>query len=286
MILKHFGKTRVVIDLRPNDFGRMRDTVAKRYGTHALAKFVQLVRSYFHFAFESELIDRPIRYGAEFDKPSARSLRMARLKSGVKLIEATDVWKLHNSADPQLRAIVLLGLNCGYGPADCAALNREHLKSRLGWACFPRPKTGIDRRCPLWPETLEALEAVEKVRWVPHDEVDTDAVFLTRQGRRLSRFIDHGQEQRGTRKDSLSPAFNKLLKSTGVSINGGLYVRRHTFRTVADETLDKVAIDHIMGHADWSIAETYREKIADERLERVVNHVRDWLLVGREASVN
>ena len=32
-----------------------------------------------------------------------------------------------------------------------------------GWLHFPRPKTGIDRRAPLWKETIVALkEAIDR----------------------------------------------------------------------------------------------------------------------------
>jgi hypothetical protein len=32
-----------------------------------------------------------------------------------------------------------------------------------------------------------------------------------------------------------------------------------------------------MGHADGSMASVYRERISDERLKAVVEHVRQWL---------
>ena len=51
-----------------------------------------------------------------------------------------------------------------------------------------------------------------------------------------------------------------------------------THRTVADETRDFPAIDLIMGHEDsTSMATRYRERIGDERLQAVAEHVRTWL---------
>ena len=52
---------------------------------------------------------------------------------------------------------------------------------------------------------------------------------------------------------------------------------RHTFRTVADATKDFPAIRLIMGHADSSIDDAYREGIDDARLLAVVEHVHKWL---------
>jgi hypothetical protein len=39
-----------------------------------------------------------------------------------------------------------------------------------------------------------------------------------------------------------------------------------------------------MGHADHSMASYYRERISDDRLQAVTDHVRAWLLKGRVES--
>jgi outer membrane protein OmpA-like peptidoglycan-associated protein len=49
------------------------------------------------------------------------------------------------------------------------------------------------------------------------------------------------------------------------------------FRTVADEARDQPAANSIMGHADESMAAVYRERIGDDRLRAVANHVQAWL---------
>ena len=57
----------------------------------------------------------------------------------------------------------------------------------------------------------------------------------------------------------------------------GFYTLRHVFETIAGESRDQVAVDHIMGHARNDMASVYRERISDERLIAVVEHVRHWL---------
>ena len=57
----------------------------------------------------------------------------------------------------------------------------------------------------------------------------------------------------------------------------GFYALRHTFETIAGGSRDQVAVNHIMGHADQSMAEVYREHIEDDRLVAVTDHVWDWL---------
>lgn len=276
-IVDAFGRTRQVDDLRPEDFGQLRSKSAKRLGTFALSKVIQMTRTVFHFAYQSELIERPIRYGDLFDKPPRRVQRLERSKRSAKLIDAATARVLIDGADVQLRGMILLGLNCGFGQTDCSGLDRATLAARPGWIDTPRNKTGIDRRCPLWAETVAALEAVRAIRPNAREDADDDAVFLTGQGCRWVRWIDAGEAKRGSRKDSASPAFRKLVESLGATVPGALYTLRHTFRTVADEVRDKIAIDLIMGHADESMAATYRESVADERLEAVANHVRKWL---------
>ncbi len=183
-LVDSFGRTREVASLRPADFGKVRAKAAKRLGPPALAKFIQMVRTVFIFAYKAELIEVPVRYGDQFDKPPRRIMRLERARRNVRLIEAIDLWKLLDAADPQLRAMILLGLNCGYGQTDCATLQLPDLAIRPGWLESPRRKTGIARRCPLWPETVEAIDAVHGVRSEPKDAADAECVFLTTRGRR------------------------------------------------------------------------------------------------------
>jgi integrase len=279
-LCSQFGKERIVADLRPEDFGELRAEAAERLGVFALAKFVQMVRTVFIFAFERGLIDVPMRYADSFDKPPRRAARLAREDAGSKMIDAATAWKLIDAADVQLKAMILLGLNCGYGNGDCATLNRSMLTDRPGWLAYRRNKTGIARRCPLWPETMKALEAVRKVRPEPIDKADADAVFLTRQGRRYVRF----DETTDVRRDSIRDAILRTAKRAGVELPGGFYLFRHVHRTVADGAKDRTACDLIMGHHDPSQAATYLEGVDDSRLEAVANHVRAWLLEGKKAG--
>jgi hypothetical protein len=168
--------------------------------------------------------------------------------------------------------MVLLGLNAAFGNNDVATLPLPALDLDAGWVKFPRPKTGIARRCPLWPETVEAIRKALAARPAPKDSADADIAFLLKSGRRWVRDVETG------RTDNVRVQFGELLKALGIHHEGiGFYTLRHVFRTVADAARDPVAIDLIMGHTDPSMGGHYRERIEDSRLRAVVEHVRAWL---------
>jgi integrase len=260
LIVTAFGRERRVDDLVADDFEALRATMAKQWGPVRLGNTIGRVRTVFKYGFDAGLIDNPVRYGPEFKKPSKHVMRQHRAAGGQKLFTADEVRGMIGAAGPQLKAMILLGINAAFGNHDCGSLPLSALDLDHGWVRFPRPKTGIDRRCPLWPETVEALRAV-----VVTDKTPKDAnAFAMRCERR---------------DNAVTRAFGRLLKN--LKINGrrglGFYSLRHTFRTVADNTKDVPAVRLIMGHADGSIDDVYREGIDDARLRVVTDYVRCWL---------
>ena len=274
-----FGRDRAVAELRPEDFGRLRAAAAERFGPVSLGNYFQRAKTVFKYGFDSGLLEAPVRYGQSFDRPSKRAVRLARADRGSRLFAAADLRRLIDAAGPQMRAMILLGVNCGFGQTDCAQLTRQVLAARPGWLDFRRPKTGTPRLCPLWPETAAALEAVESVRPVAARPEYDRLVFLSRSGRPWVRVLESKGENPGCRVDRVGQDFATLARGLGIAITG-FYALRHTFRTVADQTLDPVACGLIMGHVDDSMAGQYRERVADERLLKVTDHVRTWLLDG------
>jgi len=269
-LVSAFGKLRLLSDLRPDDFAALRTKMAKRWGPVRLGNAIQRVRSVFKCALDSGLIDRPVLLGPGFQRPSAKVLRLHRAKQGPKLFAAEEVRRILDAADAQMRAMALLGINGGFGITDCGRLPLSAVNLETGWIDFARPKTGVPRRCALWPETVAAIREALASRLAAKDEADAGLVFLTRQG---TSWVKDGYSSPVCFK------FGKVLKSLGINGRKGLgfYTMRHVFRTVADEAKDQVAVDHIMGHARDDMASVYRERISDERLRAVTNTVRRWL---------
>ena len=156
------------------------------------------------------------------------------------MFEAAEIRKMLDNAGPTLKAMILLGVNCGFGCTDCGRLHHSALDLKAGWVTFPRPKTGSERRIPLWPETVAAIKAALAKRPKPATDDVADLVFLTRTGATFA-------------KDStryLTDQFKKFLTPLGLHQKGrGFYTLRHVAETIGGESRDQVAVDAIMGHA-------------------------------------
>lgn len=311
-IAEAFGKDRPLADMRVEDFDAYRVKIAARWGAVRQANEIQRVRTVMKYAFEAGLVDVPVRCGPNFKKPSRRIMRQERNARPRKAFTAEEIRAILDAAGIQMRAMVLLGINCGWGNTDIAGLNWSHLDLVKGIAVYPRQKTGIDRRAILWPETVEALrklrewsqskhttgEARGLPRYRPADAADADAVFLTKHQRRFvvhtSATTGEGEDAQHRERivDSVGLAFRKLLATVKVAgedgeatpirrAGVGFYSLRHTFQTIAEGARDLPAVRRIMGHIDDSIDDHYREWGADAhedtRLRHVADHVHAWL---------
>ena len=288
------GPNRLVCDLGPTDFQQYRHKLArhglsrkgKGLGVHALIRTITVVRSILKYAYETDLIDKPIKYGKSFARPSAAFRRKNRqaikLQNGNQLFEPHEIHAMLDIADIHLKAMILLGINGGFGNTDCARLPIKAICFDRKIIEFNRPKTSIERVVPLWPETITALHKAIAARPRPVDDDADKLLFLTKFGFPWVRQNVHTADDRGITKvitvDSIVRAFNKVLNELTIKRKGlGFYALRHTFRTWADETRDQHAIHRIMGHAIPGMSGIYVEEISLDRLQAVTEYVRGKL---------
>jgi integrase len=267
-LIATFGRDRLLTDILPEDFERLRTKWADRWGPVRLGNEINRVRIVFNYAYKNGLIDRPMRYGEGFKRPSKKTLRLERAKKGIRMFEADELRRIINMASQPMKAMILLGINAGLGNADVGTLPMKALDVDKALLDFPRPKTGIARKCPLWTETVEAIKEWLTQRPTPKDEAHADLVFIT------ARRDSWAKE---TSDNPISKEMRKLLDKININGNRNFYALRHTFETMAGESKDQVAVDFIMGHVDNSMSAAYRERISDERLRAVVNRVHAWL---------
>ena len=130
-LVEHFGRERLVEDIRVEDFDAYRSALYTGRGLHAIGTQVTLCRMIFNFGYDNELIGKPVRFGQNFKRPSRKSMRIERAtkqnEHRLKMFEAADCHKLIESASPQLKVMILLALNGGLGASDLAALPRKFI---------------------------------------------------------------------------------------------------------------------------------------------------------------
>jgi integrase len=276
LLIDQLGKTRRVDDLGPEDFAAIRKRMVQRWGALRVRDIIQHIRSVFKHALEAGLTDKPMRFGPGFQRPSKKTLRLERAAAGPRMFEAEEIRRLLGSAGVTLGAMILLGVNAGLGNSDAGLLPLSALDLERGWLNYPRRKTGIPRRCPLWPETVQAIKQALAQRPAPKNEADSGFVFITKYGLPWSRDNDPGV---------ITKEFRKLMDALAINGHRNFYGLRHSFETIGGEAKDQVAVGAIMGHADERMSAVYRERISDERLKAVTDHVRMWLFGASQTAV-
>jgi integrase len=271
---KSLGLGTSVASVNQSDLEKLRRDLAKgkRGPWSPTTQKGELTRARMFFLYVNEyIVEKQIVYRRILKSPSKRAFRKVANERGPRMFEAAELRTILKAAGPQLKAMVYLGINCGFGNSDCGTLTMDKLDLVKGWHNHWRPKTHNPRSCPLWPETVAAIKAVIGRR-------TQGLVFQTSKGNPWT----NAEEDRD---NPLSFEFRKLLQTLEmyrVRVTTFYSIRR-TFETIAAPTGEQVAIDYIMGHIAPTndMASVYRQKTFDAPLLKVTNHVRAWLL-GRK----
>jgi len=262
-VLVELWNHRSVAMLRPMDFGTLRDRLDSG-SPDRLRRRMTNVRSILKWGRSVGLINTDVKFGNEFDLANKSQLRKAKANRKEPIFDAATINTALEAAWPAMKAFILLGINCGFYSKDINDLKNSYVDGEF--IQFAREKTGIDRRCWLWPETREAIEAARA------PENAEDRMFLSKRGKPLH--VPHGLN----RTDLIASNWTDLKKQIGLKReNAGFKCFRHTFRTEADGAKDPEAVRMFMGHTDGSVGEFYRHRFDDERLIAVAQHVRHWL---------
>jgi integrase len=140
---------------------------------------------------------------------------------------------------------------------------------------FPRGKTGVDRLCPLVPETVKALRAYLEFRGkLKRCDPAADGLFFrTRQGKPYFRHY-----MKADAPEDASTEYNRVSKQWTAAIGLPFTGLRSTFATYADEWPDERAIDVILGHKAGRKGrhvrvKNYAKKFSADRARRLVDYV-------------
>jgi len=269
-LLKDFvgfiGPARLVYEVSTIDLQDYRGKLVKEgKAPKTINNRIGAFKAMYHWALENEVIK---------SAPNLKAVKKLPLRRQERpIFTVKQIHTLIQGARPKLRAMILLGLNCGFGCTDCAELKWANLDLESARVDLARGKTGIQRSLALWPETVEALGQVPR---------SGELVFYTRNGRpwvTSMRVQLRDGKEKYLKRNTVSEEFAKLLKKTGVKREKGVgfYTLRRTAATLAARSGDPLAVQRLLGHSDLKMASTYVQNVS-EQTDRVVNDVRQFII--------
>jgi integrase len=269
-LLKHFvkyiGVNRAVSEMTTIDLQNYRKNLVKdNKSANTINNYISAIKAMYNWAEENELIDKTPNLKA------VKKITAAKIEK--QIFTPQQIQKLICSANQKLKAMILLGLNCGFGCTDCSELKWENIDLENSRVVFPRGKTGVNRNLPLWPETIEALSQLSR---------NKEYIFITKKGNKYVRVV-RKEYPDGTTKllnyNAISKEFSELIKKTNLKTEKGVgfYTLRRTAATLAARSGDPFAVQRLLGHADLKMASVYVQDVS-EQTDRVINNSRNLII--------
>lgn len=298
------GPNAPVANLKPEHFAKYHKLLVEggrplpsgekggKLGRHARRRVIRYIRAMLNWGAGNGWYPKPT-FGNEFKAPDTRpdAMRQAKAREGKKdysarLVTGAELDTLVEKATPLFKALILMGVNCGLGPADLGRLRWSHIDMESGKLDMPRGKTGTERVGYMWKRTREALRRVSTLK---HNRTALELygqdafVFLTRKGLPVYR---EWEASPGVVRvaNAISITFGRLARGQG--LKGVTFYRfRHTFKTLGKRAKDRDTLNLMMGHKENSTGETYdHEDISFKRVKRVAVKVKQALWVSKEGK--
>ncbi len=263
---KFVGLNSTVDDIETLDLQKYRTSLMKKYNSPSGVNLnIAIMKAMFHWAKKNEILT----HIPNIDAIS----KVKALHKEKQTFTPKQIHLLIKSSSKQLQAMILLGLNCGFGSTDCANLKWEHIDFNSSRIKMPRQKTGISRDLPLWKETLMAIKSLRK---------RGELIFYTKKGNpwvRTIKTITKDGQIKYSRYDAVSAAFSNLLKKANIRTEKGVgfYTLRRTAATLAARSGDPFAVQKLLGHADLKMATTYVQDVS-KQTDRVINNTRRLII--------
>lgn len=251
----------LLADLTEADFQRLAVVLNKRkdgsfYRPSTRQQYITIAQMILKYATDRNWLE-PYKYRDVLKGPTKPEKLVYLQERGPLRFTPEQIKQLLDASDGPLHAHVLLGINAAYGPTDCAKLKARYIakEGRITWLTQHRSKTGEPRRCPLWPETVAALD--ECFPWkLTALEIGNNFGELMAQV--------FGKDWH----DQFPPST-------------GFYNLRRSFDIIASETAPDHVVKMVMGHDDRTNNMTGRYRqgvIADKQLLAAVKYVRRKVL--------
>ena len=136
------GSNRLVSDVSTMDLQNYRNKLIKmNRAANTINNLIATIKAMFNWALDNEVIESCPKLKAVKKIPISKKERST--------FDVQQIRQLLENATIQMKAMIWLGLNCGFGCTDCSELKWAHLDLGAGRVNFPRGKTGIGRNLPL-----------------------------------------------------------------------------------------------------------------------------------------
>jgi integrase len=265
-LMSFLGQDRKIKNISTLDLQNYKRKLQGSYGSmHRLNLHISIMKAMFHWARKNDILK---------NIPNIDAISRGKIVHKERFtFNSEQINKLLTTADVKMRAMIWLGLNCGFGCTDCAQLKWKDLDLENGRVKLARNKTGVPRNLPLWPETIQALRKVPK---------SGKLVFYTSKGHPCIRTLLKSGENgdgRYTTINFVTPSFSRLLKKTGIHVpkGAGFYTLRRTAATLAARSGDPFAVQRLLGHADLKMATRYVQDVS-EQTDRVIENSRSYII--------
>lgn len=175
----------------------------------------------------------------------------------IEYLEEAEIRAMLDSVDPQARnarrdyALLLFLYNTGARAQEVVDLQLDDLSLQSVYQVQLTGKGGKQRNCPLWPETVAALEQALQQR-PPHAREST-SVFLNAKGEPLTRFGLRYIVRKYAAKAALRCPSLKSKKT------GPHTIRHATAMALLQATHDITVVKDWLGHADVNTTHGYVE---------------------------
>ena len=141
--LKAFiGQHRKIKGISTLDLQNYKRKLQKSYGSvYRLNLHISILKALFHWARKNDILEKI---------PNIDAISRGKIIHQEKFtFNPEQIAQLLSVADVKMRAMIWLGLNCGFGCTDCAELRWTDLDLANARVRLPRRKTGIFRDLPL-----------------------------------------------------------------------------------------------------------------------------------------
>ncbi len=149
-LMSFLGKGRRIKSISTLDLQNYKRKLQDAYGSaHRVNLHIGAMKAMFHWARKNDILQ---------SIPNIDAVSKGKIvHQEMYTFSSEQIKKLLSVSDLKMRAMIWLGLNCGFGCTDCALLKWKDLDFENGRVELARNKTGVSRNLPLWPENFSVM---------------------------------------------------------------------------------------------------------------------------------